>query len=139
MHWVPAVLSLRVKRPGREADHSLPSSDKVKNAWSCTSIHPHVFMMSCLIKQLILFHGLVLSQAQGELYLYHVQAYGTLSVTIKEERGFRVFVSKVILSQQVHYRVHKSLSLAHTQPHGSRFQNYCLSMCRMSPKSVSLI
>jgi hypothetical protein len=28
--WVPGVLSLRVKRPGREADHSPPSSAEVK-------------------------------------------------------------------------------------------------------------
>jgi hypothetical protein len=26
-----------VKRPGREADHSPPSSAEVKNAWSCMS------------------------------------------------------------------------------------------------------
>jgi hypothetical protein len=32
---VPGNLSLGVKRPGREADHSPPSSAEVKNAWSC--------------------------------------------------------------------------------------------------------
>jgi hypothetical protein len=51
-------LSPGVQRPGREADHSLPSSAKVKNAWSYTSTPP-----LCL-------HGLVLSEAQGQLYLY---------------------------------------------------------------------
>jgi hypothetical protein len=30
IQWVPGALSLRVKRPGREADHSLPSSAEVK-------------------------------------------------------------------------------------------------------------
>jgi hypothetical protein len=30
IQWVPGVLSLGVKRPGREADHSPPSSAKVK-------------------------------------------------------------------------------------------------------------
>jgi hypothetical protein len=34
------ALSLEVKRPGREADHSLPSSAEVKNAWSYTSTPP---------------------------------------------------------------------------------------------------
>jgi hypothetical protein len=29
-HWVPGALSLGVKRPGREADHSPPSSAEVK-------------------------------------------------------------------------------------------------------------
>jgi hypothetical protein len=38
--WVPGVLSLGVKRPGREADHSPPSSAEVKNARSYTSIPP---------------------------------------------------------------------------------------------------
>jgi hypothetical protein len=35
---VPGVLSLGVKRPGREADHSPQYSAEVKNAWSYTSI-----------------------------------------------------------------------------------------------------
>jgi hypothetical protein len=34
---VPGALSLGVKRPGREADHSPPSSAEIKNAWSYTS------------------------------------------------------------------------------------------------------
>jgi hypothetical protein len=36
IHWVPGALSLGVKRPGREADHSSPSSAEVKNAWTYT-------------------------------------------------------------------------------------------------------
>jgi hypothetical protein len=40
IQWVPGTLSLGVKRPRREADHSPPSSAKVKNAWSYTSITP---------------------------------------------------------------------------------------------------
>jgi hypothetical protein len=30
IQWTPGALSLGVKRPGREADHSPPSSDEVK-------------------------------------------------------------------------------------------------------------
>jgi hypothetical protein len=30
IQWVPGALSLEVKRPGREADHSPPSSAEVK-------------------------------------------------------------------------------------------------------------
>jgi len=37
---VPGVLSLGVKRPEHEADHSLPSSAEVMNAWSYTSTLP---------------------------------------------------------------------------------------------------
>jgi hypothetical protein len=39
-----------VKRPGREADHSPPSSAEVKNAWSYTSIPQYVFMAWCSVK-----------------------------------------------------------------------------------------
>jgi hypothetical protein len=34
---VPGDLSLGLKRPGREADHSPPSSAKVKNVWNYNS------------------------------------------------------------------------------------------------------
>jgi hypothetical protein len=34
IQWVTGALSLGVKRPGREADHSPPASAEVKNAWS---------------------------------------------------------------------------------------------------------
>jgi hypothetical protein len=37
---VPGALSLGLKRPGREADHSPPSSAKVNNVWSYTSTPP---------------------------------------------------------------------------------------------------
>jgi len=58
--WVPGVLSLEVKRPGHETDHSPSSSAGVKNAWSYTSTPPRRL------------HGVVLSlkNAQGQLYLY---------------------------------------------------------------------
>jgi hypothetical protein len=55
---VPGVLSLRVKRPVREADHSPPSSVEVKNEWSYTSTLP------------IHLHGVVLSSAQGQFYIF---------------------------------------------------------------------
>jgi hypothetical protein len=34
IQWVPGAFNLWVKVPGREADHSPPSSAEVKNAWS---------------------------------------------------------------------------------------------------------
>jgi len=37
VQWVPGVLSLGVKRQGREAEHSPASSVEVKIAWSYTS------------------------------------------------------------------------------------------------------
>jgi hypothetical protein len=48
-HWVPGVLTPRVKRSGHEADHSSASSAEVKNAWGYTSTNPYVFIGWCLV------------------------------------------------------------------------------------------
>jgi hypothetical protein len=50
IQWVPGALSLGVKRPGRGADQSPPSSAKVKDTWSYTSTPHYVFMVWCLVK-----------------------------------------------------------------------------------------
>jgi hypothetical protein len=50
IQWVPEALSLEVKHLGHGADHSPPSSAKVKNVWSYTSISQYVFMAWCLVK-----------------------------------------------------------------------------------------
>jgi hypothetical protein len=50
IQWVPGTLALGVKRPGREADDSPPSSAEVKNAWSYTFTPQYVFMAWCLVK-----------------------------------------------------------------------------------------
>jgi hypothetical protein len=44
IQWVPGVLSFGVKRPGREADHSPPSTAEEKNTWTYTSTPQYVFM-----------------------------------------------------------------------------------------------
>jgi hypothetical protein len=44
IQWVPGVLSPGLKRPGREADHSPPTSAEVKNTWIYTSTSPYAFM-----------------------------------------------------------------------------------------------
>jgi hypothetical protein len=69
IQWVPGALPLGVKRPGREADHSPPSSAEVKNTWSYISTPP------------IRLHGVVLSQTQWKLYLlqYWTMLRGPLS------------------------------------------------------------
>jgi hypothetical protein len=52
--WGPPSLLSKVyqgvQRPGREADHSPPSSVEVRNAWSDTSTSQYVFMECCLVK-----------------------------------------------------------------------------------------
>jgi hypothetical protein len=50
IQWVSGALSLGVKRPWREADHSPPSSAEVKNAWSYTSTPQYAFMAWCFVK-----------------------------------------------------------------------------------------
>jgi hypothetical protein len=60
IQWVSGALSLGVKRPGREADHSPPSSTEVKNAWNYISTPQYAFMAWCSVKK----------EAQGHLYLY---------------------------------------------------------------------
>jgi hypothetical protein len=49
IQWVPAALILGVKRPGREADYTPPSSAEVNNAWSYAFTPP------------IRLHGVVLN------------------------------------------------------------------------------
>jgi len=62
IQWVQETLSLGVKWPGSEADHSPPSSTVVKNTVIYTSTPP------------IRLRGALLSRAQGQLcfYLYHM-------------------------------------------------------------------
>jgi len=67
MEWVTGSLSVGVKRSGREADHSPPSSVEVKNAWSYISNPP------------VRFHGVLLSHAQAQLYLLLICHYGAKS------------------------------------------------------------
>jgi hypothetical protein len=51
IQWVSESLSLEVKRPGREADHSPPSSSEIKNAWSYICAPQYAFMAWCSVKQ----------------------------------------------------------------------------------------
>jgi hypothetical protein len=46
IQWVPGggAISLGVKRPGREADHSPPASAEVKKMWIYTTTPPYAFM-----------------------------------------------------------------------------------------------
>jgi hypothetical protein len=44
IHWLPGAISPGLKRPGGEADHSPPTSAKVKKMWIYTSTPPYAFM-----------------------------------------------------------------------------------------------
>jgi hypothetical protein len=62
---------LGVKWPGRESDHSPPSSAEVKNTWSCTSCLPYAFV-TCCFKYRIRLLCVVLSKAQGQFCKLYV-------------------------------------------------------------------
>jgi hypothetical protein len=68
IQWVLGNLSLRVRRSRRDAFHSPPSYAEVKNAWSCTSFLPYVFIAWCLI-----------NYSQRQLYLYFTIRFYSLS------------------------------------------------------------
>jgi hypothetical protein len=44
IQWVPGPLSPGVKRQGREADRSLPTSPEIKKMWIYTATLPYVFI-----------------------------------------------------------------------------------------------
>jgi hypothetical protein len=46
---VPGALSPVVKRPGRQTDHSPPSSAEAKKEWSYDSTSPYVYIAWCLM------------------------------------------------------------------------------------------
>jgi hypothetical protein len=46
---IPGALSLGVKRPGRESDHSPPPSVEINKTWIYTSGSPFAFMAKFLI------------------------------------------------------------------------------------------
>jgi hypothetical protein len=57
IHWVPGALSLGVKRPEREADHSPPSNAEVEESGAIPLIPQYAFMFWCSVK------------AQGQIYV----------------------------------------------------------------------
>jgi hypothetical protein len=73
IHWVLGALSLGLKRPGREADNSPPSSIEVKNVWSYTSTPS------------IRLRGVVLSSAQG----LHVASVFTMKAEDGSSKALR--------------------------------------------------
>jgi hypothetical protein len=60
-------------RPDRlwgPADHSPPFSAEVKNAWSCTSTPPFVFMAWCMVSVLNKLKSIIIKTLFSELKIY---------------------------------------------------------------------
>jgi hypothetical protein len=60
IQWILRALSLGIKQPACEADHSPLSCAEVKTAWTYTFILPYLLVTWCLIKQEICLYGVVL-------------------------------------------------------------------------------
>jgi len=67
---VPGALSLGIKRSGREADHSPPSTAEVENTWSYTSIPQYVFIAWCLVEAQIIITSYVTFEAHSHFSQY---------------------------------------------------------------------
>jgi hypothetical protein len=79
---VPGFLPLGVKRPGREAGHSPPSSAEVKNAWSYLSTPQYAFMAWCSVKAQGQLQGLDFLACSGsEFIFWNLWIYWTVGRT----------------------------------------------------------
>jgi hypothetical protein len=83
IQWVPGTLSLGVKRPGREADHSSPSSAEVRMRGAISPLSQYVSMAWCLAKHrdnfTLTFH----------CYVLHVLSLHVVSATTQFAFHFR--------------------------------------------------
>jgi hypothetical protein len=57
IQWVPGALSLGVKRPEREADHSPPSSAEVKECVELLLCCQYAYVVWCWVKKNIMING----------------------------------------------------------------------------------
>jgi hypothetical protein len=80
IQWVPGALSLGIKRPGREDDHSPPSSAEVKE---------YGFIAWCSAK------------AHGQLYLYLYTELFSFSIKIRETTKMIILLPKTLLFPNV--------------------------------------
>ena len=65
--WGGGDISLRVKRPGQESNHSSLCNAEIKNKWRCTSTPPCAFMactVTTLRLPLLLFYSYFLSNTE---------------------------------------------------------------------------
>jgi hypothetical protein len=84
IQWVPGSVSLGIKWPRREADHSPQCSADVKNAWNYTSSLQYAFMSWCSVKeqgQLRMFlmsetNSAVRQQLTVRLFVYFEHCHG---------------------------------------------------------------
>jgi hypothetical protein len=79
IQWVPGALSLGVKQPRQEADHSLPSNAEVKECKAIPPLPQHAFMAWCSVKALEQLYLLHISRNSRELLTLIGRQYLTQS------------------------------------------------------------
>jgi hypothetical protein len=80
IQWAPGAPSLWVKRPGREANHSPPSSAEVKMRGAIHPLPQNAFMAWCSVEK----------KAEGQLYLKQDPLHVTYEVVSKSFRTRRL-------------------------------------------------
>jgi hypothetical protein len=80
MQWLPEALSLKVKQPELEADHSPPSGAEIEDAWTYASISPYSFTVWYLVRHrnILTLHDVHLDQCF--LLCYYFNTYRTYCV-----------------------------------------------------------
>jgi len=84
IQWVSGGrgLSLGVKWPGRETDHSPPSTAEIKNGRSYTSTPLQAFMMLCLIKKRLLLHDVIIKHRDKFTFTFECHSVLFLHFTV---------------------------------------------------------
>jgi hypothetical protein len=76
------AVTLGVKLPGRESDHSPPSIAEFKNVWSYTSTPPYVFMAWYLVKQRENFTITFVSTKMGGVHIRDTPKINPCTLTL---------------------------------------------------------
>jgi len=81
IQWIMVSLSPEVKRPRREADHSLPFNAEVKNAWNYSSSPPYAFIARYVSKNrdtlpFIMLNGVIthINSFTGKKFCYFISS-----------------------------------------------------------------
>jgi hypothetical protein len=116
IQWVPGALSLGVKWPGREADHSPLSSAELKNGGAIPP-PPYVFMALC-------FSAVLIKYRDNFIYTDRTKK-GKRSFWIVMKRTKNVVFWTIITFPSLLYLIHKiTMSRSQTQ-----LRRYHASLC----------
>jgi hypothetical protein len=102
IQWIPRAVSPGVKRPGREADHSPPTSADVKKMWIFTSTPPYAFMAWCLISLHVLKWSHLFDERRGLSPTGHSPSIVEPSADLLTTKWLLVLASTAIVGSESH-------------------------------------